>query len=745
LASHTRSQVLRDSTFARTTRIGGDSLGTAIRMEFGFGIASETVNPTVTIRDGDSVQVNFSIRLRIVGVSEAVVTLGETDLSPTLPPVEFPSDVQLYSGVFASNTGLDINEIYVSNLRSTFPFDLDFRLSFDNFLPPVGSDSVTIDTVLSASAPSPITQYFNLDGYTFANPISPDSALTNLTISVRALVHPQQIGIPLDGSELGRFSMSVHVGELDFQSLQANLIQAFPPTNQSITGMPQGFTGMTFTDVRIEFVMLNQIRLPVSLDMNLVGVNDLGDSSIVHAVGILGSPTISGDTVKTVLRLSKEGTTSLMYASPRDSVWTDSLTVPPGPGESTIVDFLASNPKDITVASSAKIDGRGTIEVGASISGQYRLIAPFAVTMDPMTFIPVNKTPISPMEVATRNRIRSTLIQADIGTEVTNHMPFGGDISILSSNRALFPLDLTPAGIQAFKDTLVAQEGWNPADSLYVITSCAQMDPALGTVYIFDVMTDFAECVDGMVYLVRSTGTGVDTVISYVDTLAKIILPDPAALVSDTATTGVPGAVLEPGVISHVASIDTNKIRLITDFGDHFVVPRFHLTGTNGQSVYFSLGDYFGIQSTITFRISSTGMLENPADELVLVFPNGGETLDLNRDYVIKWQTYGNISKVNLDYAVGAHTIWSNDAIWNTIATEVTNVDSFVWTPVTSTGISSLTLSQRDSLRIRVKDTGSDVSDKSGWYFKIVDTSGRSASHQRRPRTGAVALRKVAP
>ncbi|MFQ6615119.1 MAG: hypothetical protein ACE5D1_09785, partial [Fidelibacterota bacterium] len=113
LANHTKATIPRDSLDAQYTLLGGDSLGTAIRMEFGFNIASETVAPTVTIRDGDSVRVGISIRLKIAGVSEAVVTLAETDLSPALPAVEFPSDVEIYSGVFANPTGLDVNEIYV--------------------------------------------------------------------------------------------------------------------------------------------------------------------------------------------------------------------------------------------------------------------------------------------------------------------------------------------------------------------------------------------------------------------------------------------------------------------------------------------------------------------------------------------------------------------------------------------------------------------------------------------------------
>ena len=45
--------------------------------------------------------------------------------------------------------------------------------------------------------------------------------------------------------------------------------------------------------------------------------------------------------------------------------------------------------------------------------------------------------------------------------------------------------------------------------------------------FIFDVMDDFTDCIDGMAYIVKSTGLGIDTVVSYVDTLLKIPLPNP--------------------------------------------------------------------------------------------------------------------------------------------------------------------------------------------------------------------------
>ena len=40
-------------------------------------------------------------------------------------------------------------------------------------------------------------------------------------------------------------------------------------------------------------------------------------------------------------------------------------------------------------------------------------------------------------------------------------------------------------------------------------------------------MTDHSQCVDGLPYIVKSNGSGVDTILSYVDTLFKFILPEP--------------------------------------------------------------------------------------------------------------------------------------------------------------------------------------------------------------------------
>ncbi|HIA90828.1 MAG TPA: hypothetical protein EYO13_00950, partial [Candidatus Marinimicrobia bacterium] len=99
LANHEQSTVSKDSTFARTTTIGDQQLKESIRMLFDFDLAAHPNNTdTLIVNAGDSIQVNFSIRIRIAGVDEAVVEIAEYDMPTELDPVSFPSDVEIYSG-----------------------------------------------------------------------------------------------------------------------------------------------------------------------------------------------------------------------------------------------------------------------------------------------------------------------------------------------------------------------------------------------------------------------------------------------------------------------------------------------------------------------------------------------------------------------------------------------------------------------------------------------------------------------
>ena len=704
LANHEQSTVLKNDTFTKTTTIGGQQLEESIRMLYDFDVSPHgNDEDTLTISAGDSVQINCQIRIRIAGIDTAVVEIAEYNMPTELAPVIFPSTIEIYSGIFKTGTSSGINEIVISNLRSSYPFYMDFIMDFRNFVPPPsGGDPVKVDTALFKDYAT-YSDTFRVDGYTFLNPAGADSALSKLDIDLTVRLREQTAYMPMDGSELGNMTINVAVERLHFGSLEANIIKSFPPSVQDIDGMPSGFSGMTFTAVQFEFDMVNQIDLPVALDVDMIGVNTIGDTSQVAVRAAIAQPSDYGsDSTKTIIRLSKLGTTVLSYATANASTWTDSVTTPPAEGTSTIVDLMSFNPATITVNSASRIHGEGVIVAGATIGGTYRMIAPFEVRMDSMTFIPVARTPIDEVDHSTRNRIRSTLSHAALTTHVVNSI-VDGELSILHSNSIFFPLDTTTEMLAIYRDTLIAHEDLLEGEDLYVVTNCEAMNLDSGDVYIFNVMDDFSKCVDGLVYLVKSSGSSVDTLVSYIDTLTTIILPKPTRFYGTAPP--VYGSASTPGDTTHSSIMSAEKIRLLTDFGDHFVVPRFRL---NGDTLAFlSTSDNIDVTSTLTFRISSTGMLEEAQDEIVITYPNGGETLSKGQNSVIRWKTFGEISTVKIGY----YNVNPDSTITNfSIASDTANVDSFLWS------VPDATLNK---VRIYISDLNSSVSDSSGWFFKI--------------------------
>jgi hypothetical protein len=254
---------------------------------------------------------------------------------------------------------------------------------------------------------------------------------------------------------------------------------------------------------------------------------------------------------------------------------------------------------------------------------------------------------------------------------------------------------------------MITQYGWDSTDVLYIVDKCDSLSPAKGNIYVFNVMSDSSQCVDGMKYLVkRSLDSEVDTVISYVDTLFRILLPSPLEYYSDTSTVGHPGQVAVPGVTGYSSVLDTSRIFLLTDYGDHYVVPRFSFNQTGTQAVFFSRYDAIDIRSFITFRVASTGVFGATENDIVLLYPNGGENLLAGTDYMIRWKTYGTVGNVDVQFATGVNP--SEDQ-WEEIDANIVNNDSLAWTPTFL----------EDSVRIRIKDSSSELNDISGWYFSV--------------------------
>ena len=229
---------------------------------------------------------------------------------------------------------------------------------------------------------------------------------------------------------------------------------------------------------------------------------------------------------------------------------------------------------------------------------------------------------------------------------------------------------------------------------------------------------------------------GSDTIFSYVDTLLKIPLPEPKSLHTVSSTGVHAGQVREAGSITYSSPLSKERVRMMTDPGQPYMAPRFFLEGSKGKRVYLTTGDYLDINSSVTFSLSSTGMGAPAPNELVIIYPNGGESLDKDTQHSIKWKTYGSIAKVDLAYFSGSNPDMEKDDGWIDISTEIANVDSFLWTPSSTSGLSST----KDSLRIRVKSSDGKTRDMSGWYFSITEKSSSILSEQ---NASTVLLKKI--
>jgi len=757
IANHASDLIAIGTELNETKDLGGEGLAQLLQITTAFQLDYAPPGTFVTLyppendegqQPSDSLYIDFKIQFGLSGVESMDVSIDSVGLGIDAPEIPFgatenedgtSTSLELYRTVLSSEgVPYNSNRLQILNLKNTFPFNIKFLMDYKNFFIPEGNVPVKIDQIL---VPGETYNFdISLKGDTM-RAANPDSAIDKLDLELEVSIPTQKVTIPLDGSSLGGMGLTIRFGSLVFKELEANIVQGFPSVPQD-QEMPQGFKGATIADVRLALIMKSQIKLPVRMNMDFAGVDVFGDTTrMSFAIDTIGYPPTSLDTSMTVIELNRWGTRIQIYDRTTDSIATYDTLVAPGEGQGTIIDLMASNPTNLTIDASARIDGRGTIVAGAGLGGGFRLVAPFSLILDEMVFLS-QPTVIEEMDYETRNKIRNSLISAEMVFDVTNAMPIGAELAMLLSNSEFFPTSPTPEMLLAFRDTMALKQGWSPTDNVYIINRCSDLSPKTSNIYIYDVMTDFNECIDGIPYIVRSDGSGIDTVISYVDTLFKFILPSPNRLYTAEDTLGFPeGMVAEPGNSTYATGLDTNRVRLITDYGNHYVMPRFQINSTDSQMIFLSINDHLEVGSFITFRVSSTGAFASANSELVIVKPNGGQTLYTDQSYDIQWRTYGEgISAVNIYYSTSSDTNISAalDGYWSgvnggIIAEDVSSVaglNTYEW--------DLNGFSEQDSLRIRivskedvVLDQKTDkyvkARDMNGWYLKIKNP-GRTSS-----------------
>ena len=733
-------------TYADTTDISGKGLTSFLKLATNMSLTP--ANDYVTISPG-SLYVDFKLAFQMAGIDSIDVTTNNYSMSDgiEMPPMELPemdmtesgiSRMEIYRNILKDQgSAFNENKLLIGNLESSFPFDMNFLMNFKNFSPTPGNDSVKIDTVLKKGIT--IDRTFDMRGYSLQSIDGdndgdgwPDSAFSSFDLVLDITIPEQKASIPLDGSPLGEFTMNMQLDQLSFSSIGANLYMEMPaePTEQEF---PPGFTGAIPTEAMIEIIFKNQIRLPIEMLMEFKGYNSLGELTYVPVViDTIGFPSTSSDldTAKTVIALNKLGTTITIYASVEDTVPSFTKTIAPCDTCATIIDLLASNPVQMIINPEVKVDGRGEISADKAIAGGFRVTIPFVLQMEPMTFMGGTATEIEEFEHETRYKIRNSLLETSLVSTITNALPFGAEVSVLLSNDSQFPTDTSRDQLNFFRDTLAAQGILPLTDSLYIIRECGDISPDSSNIYIYDIMTDHSECIDGLPYIIRSDGSGTDTIYSYVDTLFKFLLPDPESYYGENDSTGYPeGMVAVPGTGVYPSTIDTSKIFLLTDYGSHYTMPRFYLPGTGNTGVFISVEDYLDISSFITFTLSSSGAFGSAKNELIMLYPNGGQTLYTNESYEINWASYGTSSEtVDLYYSTGGDTntykpgycVYTDN--WTLIEGGLDNSGSYDW------NLSSSGLAETDSLRLKIIASNGESCDINGHYVKIRNSSN-TAGH----------------
>jgi len=209
-----------------------------------------------------------------------------------------------------------------------------------------------------------------------------------------------------------------------------------------------------------------------------------------------------------------------------------------------------------------------------------------------------------------------------------------------------------------------------------------------GSYYVSYVIYDKNGCSDSTAYLVQQVPGATDTVISYIDTLIKIILPSPKDYYPES--NAPPYAVKLQGEQTSTSGLDSSKMHLLTDIGKHYIRPSItfrqtsetvgevdHSLGQDPSTVSFSLEDTLSIESYIVFQLQTEGLSEKAQDEIVIIYHNGGEILNEDSTLTIKWKSLGTkltdpnspkFVELFMSTATEPEKCPSNDLIWNPIS-----------------------------------------------------------------------------
>ena len=240
------------------------------------------------------------------------------------------TQLELKSALLTGSDDLDIsdpheegNTISFNKLKNTFPWDLEFYLEMPNFSPPPLGDPVLLDIELS-KLDSAIDTTFNLYNHEIL-PTGGETTLGSLDIILQLSTIDQDVIIPLDGSDLGGFSLDIIFGSLFFENFVADIInQTIAEDTLEIPQFPPEMSGIGFPELEFEFEFKYSLNLPLDINIKLLGYTGPTPDKIISPLTIdLKQPVTdyqltAGEEIKMIIKWNRLGSIRTVYA-PHDS------------------------------------------------------------------------------------------------------------------------------------------------------------------------------------------------------------------------------------------------------------------------------------------------------------------------------------------------------------------------------------------------------------------------------------------
>ena len=396
-------------------------------------------------------------------ITSAQSITGKMEIQPITEIISIPlqeiEGIQIVGGHLVDSIIIGKNSLNLdieNNMFTPITFDMQFS-NFYYFPEDNGvKEYLAINTPINMG--EQLEQQILFHDYYLGHSTEPGEPIDEIIVETTiALNDEENIIFMLDGG------YELKINDISFNDIKLEYVTAatqelsFETPSISIDNIPSGFEGFEFADLSLEFNVYNQIGIPVSLELELIGnKQETGESvSIVIDPQLSYNMVVSNDNITldenaslqdsawTRIILDKNGQTTYTYVLNQDKTDYELLQSDDPDFENpiieekevTILDVMTIAPDELLVSGGAWIEGQGVLAPDTYVWGGFTMVAPLSfVFSQAIQFIPAEPTVLAPMDTTTINTIDSSLVVAKLNLDITNSIPIAGNIGLLVSD-----------------------------------------------------------------------------------------------------------------------------------------------------------------------------------------------------------------------------------------------------------------------------------------------------------------------